>query len=177
MLNYSQEIRRKSTKETSDLKEELRKKEQLKEAMVKRKEKQDDIAARKSIQAKIAADREDRRLKATKDEPKVPPYNSSGTACSESVAAAATDRTSSKPASVFTNTRLRFQIVATGSTLQMIFPVDTSLGQVATTVSAEAGVDISTFTQNYPRRIHDCKDSKASLKDLGLTPSAALIAK
>lgn len=60
-------INRKKTKETEDLKEQLKAKEQIKDAEKKRKERQDDIAAKKKIQAQIAADKEERRLKAERD--------------------------------------------------------------------------------------------------------------
>lgn len=62
LLIAMQEIRRKSTKETQDIKEDLKKKEQLKEAAAKRKEKQDEIEAKARIKAKIAADKEERQL-------------------------------------------------------------------------------------------------------------------
>jgi hypothetical protein len=66
LLTFHQEIRRKSTKESQDAKEDLERKQQLKEAAKKKKEKQDEIDAKKRIKAKIEADKEERRLKAEK---------------------------------------------------------------------------------------------------------------
>ena len=53
---YCQEIRRKSTKETQDAKEELERKQQMKEAAKKKKEKQDEIEAKKRIKARRSVD-------------------------------------------------------------------------------------------------------------------------
>ena len=59
----NEEINRKKTKESQDIKEQLKMKESMKEAELKRKEKAADIEAKRRIQAKIAADKEERRLK------------------------------------------------------------------------------------------------------------------
>jgi len=60
----NEQIGRKKTRESEDIKEQLKVKEQLKDAEKKKKEKQDDIEAKKRIKAKVEADREERRLKA-----------------------------------------------------------------------------------------------------------------
>jgi len=63
----NEQISRKKTKESEDIKEQLKVKEQIKDAEKKRREKQADIDAKKRIQAKIAADKEERRLKAERE--------------------------------------------------------------------------------------------------------------
>lgn len=63
----NEQISRKKTKESEDIKEQLRIKEQIKDAEKKRAEKQADIDAKKRIQARIAADKEERRLKAERE--------------------------------------------------------------------------------------------------------------
>ena len=169
-----QEIRRKSTKETADIKEDLKKKEQLKEAAAKKREKQEEIAAKERIKQKIAADKEERRLKTEKEkaerEGRAPP-------AAPKVAAPPTTSgpVASKPAAAYTETRLRLQ-TPSGS-VQKSFPVDTTLFEVATAVTQESGVEITSFTQNYPKKVFDTVDFGATLKELGLVPSASLIVK
>ncbi|MCJ1279969.1 hypothetical protein MMC21_007794 [Puttea exsequens] len=168
-----QEIRRKSTKETSDMKEELKKKEQLKEATKKKQEKQDEIAAKQRIKAKIEADKEERRLRAAKEKaeregrapPPAPPTEAPTTS----------GPVASKPASAYTETRLRLQ--APSGNIQKSFPVDTTLFEVAAAVSQETGTEVASFTQGFPRKTFDAVDFGASLKELGLVPSASLIVK
>ena len=171
----TQEIRRKSTKETQDIKEELAKKEQLKEAAAKRKEKQDEIEAKARIKAKIAADKEERRLKNEKEKAEragaAVPQGATAEAVSTSPAAPVT----SKPASAYTETRLRLQL--SNGPMQKTFPVETSLFEVAAMITQETGFDVRSFTQNYPKKVFDTVDFGATLKELGLTPSAALIVK
>lgn len=63
----NEQISRKKTKESEDIKEQLKVKEQIKDAEKKRRERQEDIEAKKRIQARIAADKEERRLKAERE--------------------------------------------------------------------------------------------------------------
>ncbi|KAL8736369.1 MAG: hypothetical protein Q9181_002446 [Wetmoreana brouardii] len=170
----NEEIRRKSTKETQDIKEELKKKEQLKEAAAKRKEKQDEIDAKARIKAKIAADKEERRLRAEKEkaerEGRAVPV-----AAQASSAPTATGPVESKPASAYTEARLRLQTSA--GNLQKTFPVTTTLFEVAAVITQEIGSEVQSFTLNYPKKVYDAVDFGASLKELGLVPSASLIIK
>ncbi|KAL2042205.1 hypothetical protein N7G274_004693 [Stereocaulon virgatum] len=170
----NEEIRRKSTKETADIKEELKKKEQLKEAAAKKREKQEEIAAKERIKQKIAADKEERRLKTEKEKaeregraPPVAPKAAATPPASRPIA--------SKPAAAYTETRLRLQ-TPSGS-VQKSFPIETSLFEVAAAVTQESGVEVTSFTQNYPKKVFDTIDFGATLKELGLVPSASLIVK
>jgi len=155
-----------------DFKEDLKKKEQLKEAAAKRKEKQDEIAAKTRIKAKIEADKEERRLKAEKEkaerEGRAPAVAPGTTHISANSVPGA-----SKPASAYTESRIRFQIL--GGNIQKIFPVETTLFEVATVLSQETGSGVQRFTQNYPKKVFDNVDFGATLKELGLVPSASLI--
>ena len=117
------------------------------EAAAKRKEKQEEVAAKQRIKEKIAADKEERRLKAEKEKaeragqapapvPAAAPLSSSG---------------GSKPASSYTETRLRLQ--APGGTITKSFPVDSTLFEVATAVTQESGgFEVTSFTQNFPKK-------------------------
>ena len=174
-LSCHQAIRRKSTKETQDIKEDLQKKERMKEAAAKRKEKQDEMAAKERIRMKIKADQEERRLKAQKEkaerEGRVPP---------EPLAAAPVSTSSSpvasKPASAYAEARLRLQTPS--GNIQKSFPVDTTLFEVAAAVEEENGMPVQSFTVNFPRKtFSQGVDFGQSLKEAGLVPSAALIVK
>ena len=81
----------------------------------------------------------------------------------------------SKPASAYTETRLRLQL-PTGN-VQKIFSVETTLFEVASAVTQDSGLEVGSFTQNFPKKVYDAVDFGASLKELGLVPSASLIVK
>ena len=81
----------------------------------------------------------------------------------------------SKPASAYTETRLRLQL-PTGN-IQKSFSVDTTLFEVASTVTQDSGLEVGSFVQNFPKKVFDAVDFGASLKELGLVPSASLIVK
>lgn len=170
----NEQISRKKTKESEDLKEQLRAKEQIKEAEKKRKEKQDDIDAKKKIKAQIAADKEERRLKAERDKAAragqaLPAQSTTSTTSTTAPA------TTSKPASEYTETRLRLQ--TENGNIMKTFPVSTTLFEVAAAVGDEMGRDIESFTQNFPRKVFNNEYFDQTLKELKLVPSASLIVK
>ena len=172
----NEEINRKKTKESQDLKEDLKKKEQIKDAENKRKEKTADIEAKKRIQAKIAADKEERRLRVEKEkaerEGRAAPLPPTAAAASAPIASAPT---TSKPASAYTETRLRLQ-TANGSVMKT-FPVDTTLFEVAAELSNESGMEVESFTQTFPRKVFNQEFFGETLKELKMVPSASLIVK
>ncbi|KAJ9226306.1 hypothetical protein DTO027B5_2861 [Paecilomyces variotii] len=168
----NEEIRRKSTKESQDLKEELKKKEQLKEAAKRRKEKQEEIEAKQRIRAKIEADKEERRLKAERERAaragQAPPPQPAA-----APAPATSGPASSKPASAYTEARLRLQ-TPSGNVMKT-FPVETTLFEVAAALNQEHGLNVQSFTQNFPRKVFNSEYFGETLKELGLVPSASLI--
>ncbi|PYH95148.1 hypothetical protein BO71DRAFT_398251 [Aspergillus ellipticus CBS 707.79] len=169
----NEEIRRKSTKESQDMKEELQRKQMLKEAQKKKEEKQADIEAKRRVKAKIEADKEERRLRAEREK-----AERAGVAAPAQPAAAASAPTASgpvasKPASAYTETRLRFQ-TSKGNIMKTL-PVTTTLFEVAAALKQEDGVDVTSFAQNFPRKVFDAEYFGESLKDLGLIPSASLV--
>ncbi|KAJ5149473.1 Ubiquitin-associated/translation elongation factor EF1B N-terminal eukaryote [Penicillium atrosanguineum] len=167
----NEEIRRKSTKENQDAKEQLQRKEALKEAAAKKKEKQDEIEARKRIKAKIEADKEDRRRKAERER-----AERAGQAPPPEPAAAQAPTSSgpvaSKPASAYTEARLRFQ--TSQGNIMKTMPVTTTLFEVAAALK-EDGVEVQSFVQNFPRKVYDAEFFGETLKELGLVPSASLV--
>lgn len=164
----------KSTKETQDIKEDLQKKEQIKEAEKKRREKQEDIDAKKRIKAKIEADKEARRLKAEQEKAaragQAPPIPAAAPA-----APTASGPSTSKPASAYTEARLRLQ--TPNGTVQKTLPVETTLFEVAHQLNQENGTEVQTFMTNFPKKVFDQTDFGMTLKEAGLVPSAALIVK
>lgn len=170
----NEEINRKKTKESQDLKEQLKVKEQIKDAEKKRKEKLEDIEAKKRIQAKIAADKEERRLRNEREKAeRAGATTTSALAAPVSVAAAAAP--SSKPASEYTETRLRLQTPA--GNIMKTFPVNTTLFEVASLVGDQIGRDVESFTQTFPTKVFNNEFFGETLKDLKLVPSASLIVK
>ncbi|KAJ5635274.1 uncharacterized protein N7484_008587 [Penicillium longicatenatum] len=167
-----QEIRRKSTKESQDAKEDLKRKQALKDAAANKREKAEEIEAKKRIRAKIAADKEERRLKAERER-----AERAGVAPPPQPAAApvptASGPTTSKPASAYTETRLRFQTPA--GNIMKTLPVTTTLFEVAAALKSEDGIEVQSFTQNFPRKVYNAEFFGETLKELGLTPSASLV--
>ena len=166
----NEEIGKKKTKESQDIKEQLKVKEQLNDAAKKKQEKKDDIAAKKKIQAQIQADKEERRLKAEREK-----AERAGTALptAQPAASISTGPTTSKPASAYTETRLRLQ--TSGGNIMKTFPVETTLFEVAAAIGEEIGRDVESFTQNFPKKIFTNEFFGETLKELRLVPSASLI--
>lgn len=144
----------------------------MKEAAKKKKEKQDEIEARKRIKAKIEADKEDRRRKAERERaeragaaPPPEPEPAPAPTTSGSVA--------SKPASAYTESRLRFQ-TPKGNIMKTL-PVTTTLFEVAAALKQDDGIEVQSFTQNFPKKVFHAEFFGETLKELGLVPSASLI--
>ncbi|KAI9798329.1 MAG: hypothetical protein M1833_004901 [Piccolia ochrophora] len=169
-------IRRKATKETQDAKEDLQRKERLKEADAKRREKAAEVQAKERIRAKIKEDQEARRLKVEKEK-----AQRAGQAPPPEPAEAAplptsSGPTTSKPASAYTEARLRLQTPS--GTVQKSFPVETTLHEVAATVAEETGTPVESFTQTFPRKVYaNGVDFGQTIKEVGWVPSASLIVK
>lgn len=144
----------------------------MKEAAKQRKERQEDIEAKKRIKAKIEADKEERRLKAERERAeragKAPPAQPAPAPMPTT-----SGPVSSKPASAYTETRLRFQ-TSKGNIMKTL-PVETTLFEVAAALNQEDGVEVQSFAQNFPRKVFDSEYFGETLKELGLIPSASLI--
>jgi hypothetical protein len=166
-----QEIRRKSTKESQDIKEELERKKAMKEAAKKKQEKQEEIEAKRRIKARIEADKEERRLRAEREK-----AERAGMALPAQPAPQAPTTSgpvASKPASAYTETRLRFQ-TPKGNVMKTM-PVTTTLFEVAAALQQEDGIEVQSFVQTFPRKVFNAEFFGESLKDLGLVPSASLL--
>ena len=174
----NEEIRKKHTKEADDAKEELARKEQIKEAAKKRQEKADDVAAKKRIKDKIEADKAERRRKAEEEKAMranpdaYNPQAESATGATATPAAAPAARAAPK-SNTATEARLRLQTQA--GNVMKTFPAETTLFEVAHALAEDSGVEVRTFTMNFPRKTFDQSDFGMTLKEAGLVPSAALI--
>jgi hypothetical protein len=166
----NEEIRKKHTRENDDVKEELRKKEQIKEQKAKKQEKLDEAAAKKRIKDQIEADKRARKAKA--DEEKAMRANPDAYNPGAPAAAAAA------PAKVSANhAEARLRLQTEGGNVMKTFPAETTLFEVAHALKEESGVQASSFTQNFPKKVWDHDDFGMTLKEAGLAPSAALIVK
>lgn len=170
-------LRRKAGKDLNVLKEELKVKEAMKEAEAKRREKIEDQKARAAIKAQIEADKKARAEKAAREkalrEGQAIVDNNAGP--SQSPAAIAARAGPSKDAK---ETRLQIRLSTGGAPLMTTLSSDAPLREVAEFVGGHsmADVDNVTFTQNYPRKTFGPSDYEKTLRDLGLTPSAVLVA-
>lgn len=172
------EIKKKHTKESEDAKEVLQRQQQIKEAQQKKQEKVDEVAAKKRIQDKIAADKAERKRK--QDEEKAMRANPAAynpgapTAPAAGGAALASAGASAKSAN-HSEARLRLQ--GPSGNIMKTFPAETTLFEVAHALSEESGLQASSFTLNFPKKVFDQSDFGMTLKEAGLVPSAALIVK
>lgn len=168
----NEEIRRKATKESQDAKEALQVKERIKEAEKKRREKQEEIEARKRVQAKIEEQKLERKRKAEAEKAarlgQAPPEPAA-----PAPAATSSGPTTSKPSSAYTEARLRLQ--TPNGTVQKTLPVETTLFELAHQLAQESGLTVTSFTQNFPRKVFDQTDFGQTLKEAGMVPSAALV--
>lgn len=167
----NEQIRKKHTRENDDVKEELRKKEQIKEQKQKKQEKLDEAAAKKRIKDQIEADKRARKAKA--DEEKAmranPDAYNPGAAAAPAAAAA--------PKVTANHSEARLRLQTESGNVMKTFPAETTLFEVAHALAQESGVQATTFTQNFPKKVWDQGDFGMTLKEAGLAPSAALIVK
>jgi hypothetical protein len=163
----NEEIRKKATKESQDIREKLAKQEQIKEAQAKRREKKADEDARKKILAQIEADKAERKRKADLEK-----AQRAGLAPAEPEPVAAAP-SAPKTSADYKETRL--QLRCPGETKTMSFPVETTLFEVAHALGEAIGREIKTFTTPFPRKIYDSHDFGMTLKEAGMVPSSALI--
>lgn len=169
-------IRRKSGKDVGKLKEEMRAKELVKEAEQKRREKLEDAKAQAAVKAQIEADKKARAEKAAREKalregrPIVDPPAAQPTG---------TASTSTGSVSKDKDTRLRISLASGGTPYMTTLPSDAKLREVAEFLAGQTlAVDVDTvvFTQTLTRKTFSSADFSKSLRELGLSPSAVLIA-
>ncbi|KAG0697930.1 ubiquitin-related domain-containing protein [Suillus ampliporus] len=173
-------IRRKSGKDIGKLKDEMKAKELVKEAEQKRREKLEDAKAKAAVKAQIEADKKARaektaREKALRDGQ--PIVDAPASASSTPVATASSS--SGTTGKDFKDTRLQIRMATGGTPYTTTLPSDATLREVAEFLAAQTlSVDVETvtFAQHFPRKTFSRDHFSKTLRELGLTPSAVLIA-
>ncbi|KAF5361968.1 hypothetical protein D9756_002192 [Leucocoprinus leucothites] len=173
-------IRRKAGKDMNTIKEELALKEAKKEAEAKKREKIEDARARAAVKAQIEADKKARAEKAAMEkalrEGRADPGATTAVNVPNPAAAAAATATAGRD---FKDTRLQIRMSTGGAPLTTTLSSDAPLRDVAEFLAAQnitVDVDTVTLAQHFPRKTFTRADFSKSLRDLGLTPSAVLLA-
>ncbi|KAF5316564.1 hypothetical protein D9619_006280 [Psilocybe cf. subviscida] len=175
----NEELRRKAGKDLHKIREELQAKEAIKEAEAKKREKIEDAKARAAIKAQIEADKKARAEKAAREkalrEGQTVPEAASAAGPSRPAAAAA----ATVAGKDFKETRLQIRMSTGGQPYTTTLPSEAPLREVAEFLAGQnlsVDPETVTFAQQFPRKQFTQADFSKSLKDLGLTPSAVLIA-
>jgi len=173
-------IRRKAGKEAAQSKEDLKNKQILKDLEAKRREKENDKKALAAIKAQIEADKRERAQKAAQEKAlREGAAAAPAPAAAAATAPAAISTSTSVPGREFKDTRLQIRLASGGQPLTTTLPSDSTLREVAEFVAGQTltvDVDTVTFTQHFPRKQFSPSDFSKTLRALGLTPSAVLIA-
>ncbi|KAJ7777421.1 ubiquitin-related domain-containing protein [Mycena metata] len=175
----SETIRRKSGKDMGAIKEDMEKRQALKDAEQKKKDKIEDARAKAAIKAQIEADKKARAEKFAREK-----ALRHGEEIVDAPAAAPAASTSTAPASGvagkdFKETRLQIRMSTGGQPYTTTLSSDAPLREVAEFLAGQSlSVDVETisFAQHFPRKAFSKSDFNKSLRELGLTPSAVLIA-
>ncbi|KAM6497236.1 Ubiquitin-related domain containing protein [Amanita muscaria] len=169
-------LRRKAGKDMNKIKEDLKLKQALQEAEAKKREKVEEARARAAVKAQIEADKKARAEKAAREKALREGQPIPTTTPDQTAPAAPTVQ--SGPSREFKETRLQIRM-ASGGPYTTTLPSDAPLRAVAEFLAAQTtdvDVETVTFTQNFPRKTFTSAEFSKSLKELGLTPSAALMA-
>ncbi|KAG8901458.1 hypothetical protein FRC01_009842 [Tulasnella sp. 417] len=178
----NEKIRRKAGQDRSDAVEKMKAKEIERDVAKKRQEKIDDAKAKAAIKAQIEADKRERAEKAAREKALREGREYIPGQSSTPAPAASSQPAASAPAvkgSEYKDTRLQIRLSAGGAPLITTLPSDSPLRAVAEFVAGQSlayNVDTVSFTMQFPRKTFTQADMNKSLKDLGLTPSAVLIA-
>jgi len=181
-------IRRKAGQDRGSAIEEMKLKEALREAERKKQEKVEEAKARAAIKAQIEADKKARAEKIAREKAlrEGREYVPGGGASSGSTTATSAPATSSSivaatgvKGSEYKDTRLQIRLASGGPPLTTTLPSNSTLREVAEFVAGQSlafDVDTVSFAMQFPRKTFSRSDFSKTLKDLGLTPSAVLIA-
>ncbi|KAH9951108.1 ubiquitin-related domain-containing protein [Amylocystis lapponica] len=169
-------IRRKSGKDINELREDIKTKEAIKEAEKRRKEKLDDAKARAAIKAQIEEDKRARAERAAREKALREGQPVPGSSVPVAAPAPTAPRTSGKD---YPETRLQIRLASGGQPYTTTLSSDATLREVAEFLAGQTlAVDVESvsFAQHFPRKAFPRSDFSRTLRELGLTPSAVLIA-
>ncbi|KAI0058877.1 hypothetical protein BV25DRAFT_1829626 [Artomyces pyxidatus] len=172
-------LRRKAGKDIGKAQEELKTKQILKDLEAKKREKEGDAKARAAIKAQIEADKRERLEKAAREKA-LREGTTLPSASSSSAAAAPTPAPQSAVSGRdFKETRLQIRLASGGQPYTTTLSSDATLREVAEFLAGQTlafDVETVTFAQHFPRKQFTYADFGKTLRELGLTPSAVLIA-
>ncbi|EJD52257.1 hypothetical protein AURDEDRAFT_83288, partial [Auricularia subglabra TFB-10046 SS5] len=172
----NEQIRRKAGKDAGQIRQELQLKEAEKEAAARKREKVEDAKARAAVKAQIEADKKARAERAAREK-----AVRDGQLVSESAPVSVAPPTAAAAVSGrdYKETRLQIRMQGGGGPYTTSLPSESTLREVAEFVAGQdynLDVENITLTQQFPRKVFSKADWTKSLRDLGLTPSAVLIA-
>merc|ERR1712096_336827 len=165
--------RRKAGQEVNQMKEDLKLREMQKQVEQRKREKQEDKLARERVRKQIEQDRLERKAAQQKA---AEAKKSQESVTMMDTSQSATQQVQSKPGA----TETRIQIVCTdGTKLVQTFKASEQLSAVRlfTMLNRKDQHDPTVqcgFSCAYPRKVYKDEDFDKQLRDLGLTPSAAL---
>ncbi|TKY85600.1 hypothetical protein EX895_005762 [Sporisorium graminicola] len=175
----NEKIRRKAGQDLTEVKEDMKRKEQIKEAERKRKEKADDAAFKAKVKAQIEADKRERAAKAAEE--KARRQGGAGAVAQAAVpagpSAAALAASAGPQVSKSTANEARLRVRAPGGMWMGSLPADATLADVEAKIKAEGkdgGSAQLKFSTTFPRKFFDASDASKTLRELGLVPNAAL---
>ncbi|KAJ3008708.1 hypothetical protein HKX48_008383 [Thoreauomyces humboldtii] len=177
--NKSREkVRRTTGKEMTEIKEKQKEKEMQKAFLEKKREKEDDKRAKDKIRAQIEADKKDRARQA--EERKLISKGLSTTQAGGPSASEPAAAQPAAPARSYNETRLQIRL-PDGTAVTETFQADDSLEKVYAFLKSKSADNPPPvpykLLQTFPRKLLDGPSERAkSLKELGLVPSAALVA-
>ncbi|KAJ7623630.1 ubiquitin-related domain-containing protein [Roridomyces roridus] len=175
----SEIIRRKAGKDMGSIKEEMEKRQALKDAEEKKKEKIEDAKARAAIKAQIEADKKARAEKFAREKALRHGEEIVDAPAAPTAAAASSSAPSGVAGKDFKETRLQIRMSTGGQPYTTTLSSEAPLREVAEFLAGQSlQVDVETvsFAQHFPRKQFTKSDFPKSLRELGLTPSAVLIA-
>ncbi|KAJ3776361.1 ubiquitin-related domain-containing protein [Lentinula raphanica] len=177
----NEQLRRKAGKDMHKVREELQAKEAIKEAQQKKREKIEEAKARAAVKAQIEADKKARAEKAAREKAlrEGRPIEDVGSSTSTPPPVQSSSSASGVAGKDFKETRLQIRMSTGGQPYTTSLPSDSPLSAVAEFLASQTldvNVDSVTFAQHFPRKTFAKTDFSKSLRELGLTPSAVLIA-
>ncbi|QRV74117.1 UBX (ubiquitin regulatory X) domain protein [Ceratobasidium sp. AG-Ba] len=159
-----------------EVREQLKLKEAEKEARQRKQDKLDDAKAKAAIRAQIEADKKARAEKAAKEKAlregrEYQQPNVAGVGGTTTLAAATPGAKSSESK----NTRLQIRPASGGAPIVVTMDSD-SIALYVESQNPAISSQTVTFATTFPRKVFARSDFNQTLKDLGLTPSAVLMA-
>ncbi|KAG6849617.1 hypothetical protein H0H93_006901 [Arthromyces matolae] len=178
----SEALRRKAGKDMNKIKEEMKLKQANQEAEQKKRDKIEDAKAKAAIKAQIEADKKARnekfaREKALRDGLPIPGDSSASAPVAAPIKPSTTS--SGVAGKDYSETRLQIRMATGGQPYTTTLSSDAPLREVAEFLAGQVlavNVDSVSFAQQFPRKTFSQSDFSKSLRELGLTPSAVLIA-